>query len=208
MRLFAGLRERAGTDSIEVDLPPGSTASDLLDAVADITGGTPCVVAVNREYSGPTQQIFSGDEVALVPPVSGGAPAHVHVGPEPISIEDLAGRVGDPGAGAVVTFSGVTRAVELLEYESYTEMAVAKITELAEAILAREDIFGVAAVHRTGSIKLGETSVGIAVSGAHRGDAFSAARDLIDRIKEEAPIWKVEVEGNDRHRVEGTLPGG
>lgn len=207
VRLFAGLRERAGTDSIEVDLPPGSTASDLLDAVADLTGGTPCVVAVNRQYSGPTQQIFSGDEVALVPPVSGGGPAHVHVGPEPIDIQDLAGRVGDPGAGAVVTFTGVTRTVERLDYEAYTEMALAKIVELAEAILARENVFGVAAAHRTGSVPLGEASVGIAVSGAHRDDAFTAARDLIDRIKDEAPIWKVEINGTDRHRVAGKLPG-
>jgi len=206
VRLFAGLRERAGTDSIEVELPAGSTASDLLDAVLDITGGASCVVAINREYSGPTQQIFSGDEVALVPPVSGGSPAFVHVGPEPIDLADLAERVGDPSAGAVVTFTGVTRTVELLEYEAYAEMALTKITELAEAILARPNVFGVAAAHRTGPVTLSEASVGIAVSGAHRGDAFDAARDLIDQIKEQAPIWKVEVDGADRRRVEGNLP--
>ena len=206
VRLFAGLRERAGTDSIEVELPAGSTASDLLDAVVDITGGASCVVAINREYSGPTQQIFSGDEVALVPPVSGGGPAFVHVGPEPIDLADLAERVGDPGAGAIVTFTGVTRTVERLEYEAYTEMALTKIAELTEAILARPNVFGVAAAHRTGDVKLGEASVGIAVSGAHRGDAFDAARDLIDQIKDQAPIWKVEVDGAERRTVEGNLP--
>ena len=206
VRLFAGLRERAGKDSIEVELPAGSTASDLLDAVADVTGGSSCVVAINREYSGPTQQIFPGDEVALVPPVSGGGPAFVHVGPEPIDVADLAGRVGDPGAGAIVTFTGVTRTVERLEYEAYTEMAVLKITELAEAILARPNVLGVAAAHRTGDVELSAASVGIAVSGAHRGDAFDAARDLIDQIKAEAPIWKVEVDGDARNRPDGNTP--
>ena len=187
-------------------MPTGCTAADLLNAVADVTGGSSCVVAINREYSGPTQQIFPGDEVALVPPVSGGGPAFVHVGPELIDLGDLASRVGDPGAGAIVTFTGVTRTVERLEYEAYSEMALQKITELAEAILARTNVFGVAAAHRTGSVELGQASVGIAVSGAHRGDAFDAARDLIDQIKAEAPIWKVEVEAGQKHRVEGAVP--
>ena len=125
----------------------------------------------------------------------------------PIDLQALAAHVGDPGAGAIVTFAGVTREVEQLDYEAYDEMALAKLTALAEAVLARDGVFGVAVAHRTGTVALGESSVGIAVSGAHRDEAFSGARDLIDRIKEEVPIWKVEVDGADRRRVEGTLPG-
>ena len=206
VRLFAGLRERAGTGEVEVELPAGATTDDLLDRLSDTVGEATVVVAVNRQYCGPGTVINPGDEVALVPPVSGGAAPFVHVGPEPVDVQALAGLVGDPGAGAIVTFAGVTREVERLEYEAYAEMAASRIKELAEAILAREGVFGVAAAHRTGAVKLGEASVGIAVSGAHREEAFAAARDMIDQIKAQAPIWKVEVEGETRTRIEGVAP--
>jgi len=206
VRLFAGVRERAGKEVVEVEVPDSATTDDVLKALADVVGEARCVVAVNKEYVGPGMPIRAGDEVAIVPPISGGSQAFAHLGPEPIDLGDLVQRVGDPGAGGIATFLGVTREVDELEYEAYGEMALAKLTELAEQILARDKVFGVAVAHRTGTVPLGEASVGIAVAGAHRDQAFDGARDLIDLLKEQVPIWKVEVDGADRRRVEGTLP--
>jgi molybdopterin synthase catalytic subunit len=206
VRLFAGVRERAGKEVVEVEVPDSATTDDVLKALADVVGEARCVVAVNKEYVGPGMPIRAGDEVAIVPPISGGSQAFAHLGPEPIDLGDLVQRVGDPGAGGIATFLGVTREVDELEYEAYGEMALAKLTELAEQILARDKVFGVAVAHRTGTVALGEASVGIAVAGAHRDQAFDGARDLIDLLKEQVPIWKVEVDGADRRRVEGTLP--
>ena len=206
VRLFAGLRERAGQDEVEVELPDGSTTTDLLESLSDLVADTRCVVAVNRQYTGPGVILSQGDEVALVPPVSGGSGPWIHVGPEPIDQQALAEKVGDPGAGAIVTFIGVTREVEWLDYEAYAEMARERIREICDQAKVAHGLLGVAAAHRTGAVPLGEASVGIAVSGAHRGEAFAGARDVIDRIKDEAPIWKVEVDGADRRRVEGNLP--
>jgi molybdopterin synthase catalytic subunit len=206
VRLFAGVRERAGKEIVEVEIPDQATTDDVLEALADVVGEARCVVAVNREYVGPGMPVRAGDEVAIVPPVSGGAPAFVHLGPEPIDLDDLVSQVGDPGAGGIATFLGVTREVEKLEYEAYDDMAVMKMTEMAEQILSRDQVLGVAIAHRVGTVPLGEASVGIAVAGAHRGQAFDGARDLIDLLKEQVPIWKVEVDGADRRRVDGTLP--
>jgi molybdopterin synthase catalytic subunit len=206
VRLFAGVRERAGNEVVEVEVPDSATTDDVLKALADVVGEARCVVAVNKEYVGPGMPVRPGDEVAIVPPISGGAQAFAHLGPEPIDLGDLVQRVGDPGAGGIATFLGVTREVGELEYEAYDEMALAKLTQLAEAILARDHVFGVAVAHRTGTVPLGEASVGIAVAGAHRDQAFDGARDLIDLLKEQVPIWKVEVDGTDRRRVDGTLP--
>lgn len=206
VRLFAGVRERAGKEFVEVELPDLATTDDVLEALADVVGESRCVVAVNKEYVGAGMPVRAGDEVAIVPPISGGAQAYAHLGPEPIDLNDLVSRVGDPGAGGIATFLGVTREVEQLEYEAYDEMALAKLSELAEQILARDQVFGVAVAHRTGPVPLGEASVGIAVAGAHRDQAFDGARDLIDLLKEQVPIWKVEVDGADRRRVDGTLP--
>jgi molybdopterin synthase catalytic subunit len=206
VRLFAGVRERAGKEVVEVEVPDSATTDDVLKALADVVGEARCVVAVNKEYVGPGMPIRAGDEVAIVPPISGGSQAFAHLGPEPIDLGDLVQRVGDPGAGGIATFLGVTREVDELEYEAYGEMALAKLTELAEQILTRDKVFGVAVAHRTGTVALGEASVGIAVAGAHRDQAFDGARDLIDLLKEQVPIWKVEVDGADRRRVEGTLP--
>lgn len=206
VRLFAGIRERAGRDSVELELGSGATTDDVLDALADLIADSPCVVAVNRQYTGPAQAINPGDEVAIVPPVSGGSGAWVHVGPEPIDPAALAQNVGDPGAGAIVTFLGVTRDVDSLDYEAYGEMAKERITAICAAAQSAHGLHAVACAHRVGNVPLGEASVGIAVSSAHRDAAFAGARHVIDRIKEEVPIWKVEIDGADRRRVEGTLP--
>jgi len=215
VRLFAGLRERAGAQHIEVELPDGAVVGDLLAAMA----GTPvgelrpgqCVVAVNREYAAVGEPIRAGDEVALIPPVSGGSAAagpvrSVRVTEEPLDVAAASAAVRDPRAGAVVLFEGVTREVPELDYEAYAEMAVERLGAIAEEEVARHGLCAAAVEHRVGTVPLGEPSVIVAASAPHRGEAFAGARALIDRVKAEAPIWKVEVSGADRRRVEGALP--
>jgi molybdopterin synthase catalytic subunit len=206
VRLFAGLRERAGAAHVDVELPDDATVGDLLAALE--LAPRSCVAAINREYADAGTRIAPGDEVALVPPVSGGAGAvrHVRVTAEPLDLAALARAVRDPRAGAVVVFEGVTREVAELEYEAYVEMAEPMLARIAAEEAARHGLCAVAVEHRTGTVPLGEPSVVVAASGAHRGEAFAGARAVIDRVKAEAPIWKVEVDGADRRRVEGTLP--
>src|SRR5215210_1135219 len=202
VRLFAGLRERAGTDRLEIELPGGATVADLLAAM----GGTPvgplapraCVVAVNRAYAAPEDPIAEGDEVALVPPVSGGAGGpvrHVRITGDRLDLAAIAGSVRDPSAGAVVVFEGVTREVPELRYEAYAEMAEARLRAIGEEEAARHGLCAVALEHRVGTVPLSDPSVVVAAAAPHRGEAFAGARALIDRVKAEAPIWKVEVTG-------------
>src|SRR3954469_8912462 len=211
VRLFAGLRERAGSERIEVELPDGATVADLLAAME--LAPRSCVAAVNRQYAGPDTPIGAGDEVALVPPVSGGATApaartvrRVRVTAEPLEVAALAAAVRDPRAGAVVLFEGVTREVEELDYEAYVEMAEPRLAAIAEEEAVRHGLCAVAVEHRTGTVPLSEPSVLVAVSAPHRGEAFAGARAVIDRVKAEAPIWKKEVEGSEGRWVEGRLP--
>jgi MoaE-MoaD fusion protein len=212
VRLFAGLRERAGTDRLQIEVADDARVADVLAAMA----GTPvgeirpkeCVVAVNREYADADEPVNAGDEVALVPPVSGGeSPVrHIRVTAEPLDLSSLAAAVRDPRAGGVVLFEGVTRDVPELDYEAYAEMAQTKLEQIAAEEAERHGLCAVAIEHRTGAVALSEPSVIVAASAPHRGEAFAGARALIDRVKAEAPIWKVEVDGADRRRVEGTLP--
>ena len=178
--------------------------ADLLAAM-DIAPRS-CVAAINREYADPGDRIGPGDEVALVPPVSGGGRAAVRVTGEPLDVAALSAAVRDPRAGAVVLFEGVTREVPELDYEAYAEMAAERIERIAAEEAERHGLCAVAVEHRTGTVPLGEPSVIVAASAPHRGEAFAGARAVIDRVKAEAPIWKVEVDGADRRRVEGTLP--
>jgi molybdopterin synthase catalytic subunit len=134
------------------------------------------------------------------------AVAHARVTQEPLSLDALALRVSRPGAGAVVTFQGTTRDVDRLEYEAYAEMAEERIAAILADCMARHGLEAAAAEHRTGTVPLGEASVIVAVSAAHRGEAFAGAREAIDRIKAEAPIWKREVEDGQGRWVEGTPP--
>ncbi len=214
VRLFAVFRERAGRDRLALELPEGATVADALAAAArepglgELLPRMPARVAVNHEYASEDAVIEAGDELALIPPVSGGAtaPAPVRVTDEPLSIINLANSVGRPGAGAVVVFCGVTRAVERLEYEAYGEMAEQRIAAILDECTARHGLEAAAAEHRVGSVPLGEPSVVVAVSAAHREEAFAGAREAIDRIKAEAPIWKREVDGGEGAWVEGTTP--
>lgn len=191
VRLFAVLRERAGSEVLELELPDGARVKDALAEIAPLSDGIPVVMAVNHEYADAELALSAGDELALIPPVSGGA-VHARVLAEPLSLDRLVGLVRDPAAGAVVTFAGVTREVEALEYEAYTEMAERKLGAIVAEAAARHEICAAAVEHRVGTVPLSEPSVTIAVSAPHRAEAFAAAREIIDRVKAEAPIWKQE----------------
>jgi molybdopterin synthase catalytic subunit len=212
VRLFAGLRERAGADRVEVELPEGASVADLLLAMGTTPVGElaprSCIVALNREYASEDALVAETDEVALVPPVSGGESAVrlAAVLDAPLDLAAVSAAVRDPRAGAVVTFEGVTREVEALDYEAYAEMATAKLRAIGEEEAARHGLCAVALVHRCGRVPLSEPSVIVAASAPHRGEAFAGARALIDRVKAEAPIWKVELTAEGARRVEGTLP--
>ena len=210
VRLFAILRERAGASEVTVELPEGARVRDALAALGGLADGLPLVMAVNREYAPEDAPLDPGDELALIPPVSGGEAAvtHVRVTAEPLSLDALVARVRDPRAGAVVTFQGVTREVDRLEYEAYTEMAEPAIAAIVEAAVERHGLCAAAAEHRVGEVALSEPSVAVAVSAPHRGEAFAGAREIIDRLKAEAPIWKKEVEGGEGRWVEGARPAG
>ena len=205
VRLFAILRERAGAGSVTLELPEGASVRDALDSLAGLAEGIPLVMAVNREYASEEQVLDAGDELALIPPVSGGGP-WVGLSAEPLSLDALAARVRDPRAGAVVTFSGVTREVDRLEYEAYAEMATQRMTAIADEAVERHGLCAAAVEHRVGEVPLSEPSVIVAVSAPHRGEAFAGAREIIDRVKAEAPIWKKEIEGEEERWVEGAEP--
>ena len=207
MRLFAMLRERAGAGELTLELADGARVADALAELRELAGGLPLVMAVNREYASEDTVLDPGDELALIPPVSGGERAvWASVTTDPLSVDDLVARVRDPAAGAVVTFQGVTRQVERLEYEAYVEMAEQRLAAIVEEALERHGLCAAAAEHRVGEVPLSEPSVAVAVSAPHRGEAFAGAREIIDRIKAEAPIWKKEVEGGEERWVEGTRP--
>jgi len=204
VRLFAILRQRAGRDTLELDLPDDARVSDALAAVDDLAGGLTLVMAVNREYAAADHPLAAGDELALIPPVSGGATTapHVAIREAPLSADAVVARVRDPRAGAIVVFEGVTRDVGWLDYEAYVEMATERITAIVLAAVERHGLCAAAAEHRVGRVALSEPSVIVAVSAAHRGEAFAGAREIIDAIKAQAPIWKTE----EGEWVEGAPP--
>lgn len=214
VKLFATLRERAGTDSVELELAEGATVADAIAALgsapglADVGGRLPVRLAVNREYAFDDAPIAPGDELAAIPPVSGGErrQPHARVSAEPLDPAAVARAVADPSAGAIVTFQGTTRDVQALEYEAYAEMATEQICAILIECVERHGLRAAAAEHRVGEVPLGEPSVVVAVSAAHRTEAFAGAREAIDRIKAEAPIWKKEISGGEETWVEGALP--
>jgi MoaE-MoaD fusion protein len=192
--LFAALRERYGAPEVVLELPDGAVVGDALERLSTVTDGVPAVMAVNREYADRAAALHEGDEVALIPPVSGGSVSSLHarVTDRPIALAPLIELVRDPRAGAVVTFEGVTREVPELEYEAYAEMAESQIAEIVAQAVERHGLCAAAAEHRIGTVPLSEPSVAIAVSAPHRDAAFAGAREIIDEIKARAPIWKKE----------------
>ncbi len=205
IRLFAQLRERAGADAIEAELADGATVADALSQLAqssplgDLLARLPVRMAVNRELADADTQLHPDDELALLPPVSGGSGAHVRITDQPIVAARVTDLVRRSGAGAIVTFEGTVREVEFLEYEAYREMAEERMSAIVGECMERHGLEAAAAEHRVGRVALGEPGVVVAVSAAHREAAFAGARELIDRIKEQAPIWKQELNA-DRAR--------
>ena len=221
VRLFAIMRERAGTGELELELAPGARVGDALlalaeqPALAELIRRLPVRLAVNREYAAAETELHSGDELALIPPVSGGAGARrtaavgARICVEPLSRDRLLAEVNDPGAGAVVLFEGRTRDVERLDYEAYVEMAGERLEQIMRECAERHSLLAAVAAHRVGAVPLGEPSVIVAVAAAHREEAFAGAREAIDRIKAEAPIWKREHPHDAEARwMPGTVPPG
>jgi molybdopterin synthase catalytic subunit/molybdopterin converting factor small subunit len=196
VRLFAALRERAGAGSVELELPDSAIVGDVWPALE--LGDEPAglLYAVNRGYAEKTAALASGDEVAVIPPVSGG---DFRLSEEPLSLEAVAAEVKDDAAGAIATFVGTTRArsrgrdVLHLDYEAYEGMAEEVMAELADSLKTKYELCEVAIHHRVGRVEIGDTSVVIAVSAPHRADALSACRDAIDELKVTVPLWKKEV---------------
>lgn len=208
VRIFAGLADLLGVRRVRVSLPHRATVADLvaeIESRADAPGAierTRVAFAVNRAYAPPSTVLADGDEVALIPPVSGGAletvPVHCRITHQPLSTDRVIARVRSPRAGAIVTFHGVTREVAHLDYEAYVEMAGPLMERLLGEVAVKCGLLAVAAEHRVGSVALGEASVVIAAAAAHRAEAFAGARAAIDRIKAEVPIWKREIDDSGR----------
>jgi MoaE-MoaD fusion protein len=196
VKLFAGLRERAGSAERELELPEGARVADVwapLDLGEEPEG---LLYAVNKEYAPAARRLDDGDEVALIPPVSGGA---YRLTPDPIDPGAVVAEVADDRAGAIATFLGTTRiesrgrAVVHLEYEAYEGMAEQVMAEIAEALTSRYDLCKIAITHRIGRVGIGEASVAIAVSAPHREHALAACKEAIDTLKVDVPLWKKEI---------------
>ena len=196
VKLFAAVREQAGGREVELELADGSSVDDVWPALGLGVEPAGIVYAVNRSYVVRGAPLADGDEVAVIPPVSGGA---FRLSVEPLSVERVNAEVASDDAGAIATFVGTTRArsrgrdVIRLEYEAYEEMAEAEMARIASELKARHDVLDVAIHHRVGPVEIGETSVVIAVSAPHRAAAFAACREAIDTLKQTVPLWKKEL---------------
>jgi molybdopterin synthase catalytic subunit/molybdopterin converting factor small subunit len=196
VKLFAGLREQTGTAERTLTLAKGARVADVWQTLG--LGDEPpgLLYALNRAYTEPERLLEDGDEVALIPPVSGGSYV---VTDEPLSLDRAVAEVADARAGAIATFTGTVRNVSRdrdvrhLEYDAYAEMAEEVMAELAARLRARYDVHAVAIHHRIGRVEIGDATVVIAVSAPHRHDALAACRDAIDELKETVPVWKKEV---------------
>jgi molybdopterin synthase catalytic subunit len=206
VRYFAVVRERIGREEETIEVPAGATVGSALDQLGLRHDALRALrrylqVAVNQEMAGPERSLAEGDELALIPPVAGGAGSERHaiVVDRPPSLDACLAAVRDARLGGVVTFTGIVRArsqgrdVERLEYEAYAGMAEKVFAEIADEI---ERFFAgtrVAIEHRVGKLVVGDVAVVIAVAAPHRQEAFRACHEVIDRLKARAPIWKKEI---------------
>lgn len=218
VKLFANLREAVGARQLEREVTAGATVDDLLSGLRrdfpDLDRSGRTIISLNQQFAGPEAHLQEGDEIALFPPVSGGAgddDGKFQITLEPISLDEVAARVVMPHTGAVAVFGGVVRnvsagkSVSHLEYEAYEAMAVAKLRQVAdEARQQWPDIVDIAIVQRIGPLRVGETAVAVAVSSGHRHEGcFEACRYAIDRLKQIVPIWKKEYSPDGAVWVEG-----
>jgi MoaE-MoaD fusion protein len=196
VKLFAGLRERAGESERELELDAGTRVSDVWRSLGLGEEPEGLLYAVNKEYAPPDRRLSEGDEVALIPPVSGG---EFRLTADPIDVGAVIAEVADDQAGAVATFLGTTRVrsrgrtVLYLEYEAYEGMAEKVMEEIASTLRERYELCRIAIAHRIGRVGIGETSVAIAVSAPHREHALAACKEAIDTLKVDVPLWKKEV---------------
>jgi len=206
IRLFAGLRERAGTARRELeDVARVADVWSRLDLGDEPAG---LLYAVNREYAERDRELRDGDEVALIPPVSGGA---FRISAEPLDLGAAVAEAASDEAGAIATFVGTVRSssrgreVDHLEYEAFEEMAEPMLERLAGELTAKHGLSAVAIHHRVGRVEIGEASVVIAVSAPHRAAALDACREAIDTLKTTIPLWKKEVyEGGEEWIGQGS----
>jgi molybdopterin synthase catalytic subunit len=200
---FAVARERLGRDEELVELPDNACVADLLGRLRERHDGFSALepmlkVAVNQDFVTSDEALADDDEVALIPPVSGGA-SIIRVSDAPLSLDEVVRAVSHEAQGGLVTFTGVVRrhsrgkTVVRLEYEAYRPMAEKKMRQIAETIEAEIAGARLAMVHRVGVLAVGEAAVVIAASAAHRGEAFEACHRAIDHLKESVPIWKKEI---------------
>ena len=196
VKLFAGLRERAGESERELELDAGARLSDVWRPLGLGEQPEGLLYAVNKEYAPPDRRLSEGDEVALIPPVSGG---EFRLTADPIDVGAVIAEVADGQAGAVATFLGTTRVrsrgrtVLYLEYQAYEGMAERVMEEIANTLRERYELCRIAITHRIGRVGIGETSVAIAVSAPHREHALAACKEAIDTLKVDVPLWKKEV---------------
>jgi molybdopterin synthase catalytic subunit len=217
VRLFARLREQAGTETEQIELPAGSTLADVYEALRrrhpaleiDLKAVR---AALNQEFKDWSSEVADGDEVAFIPPVSGGAHGVgvlFELTADPLDARRLEAAVWHSSAGAICTFTGVVRdnsrgrSVTHLDYEAYAEMATAQMRKIGDEIGAQWPEARVAMAHRTGSLEIGEASVVVSVSCPHRAEAIAACRWGIDRLKESVPIWKKEHAADGTYWIEG-----
>jgi molybdopterin synthase catalytic subunit/molybdopterin converting factor small subunit len=205
VRLFAGLRERAGWSERTVD---AATVADVWPALGLGEEPTGLLYAVNKAYAARETALSEGDEVALIPPVSGGA---FRLTEESIDPAAVIREVSDPRAGGIATFIGTTRVesrgrtVHYLDYEAYGGMAEQVMAEIADELKRKHELCEVAIAHRTGRVDIGDLSVVIAVSAPHRADALAACKEAIDTLKQTVPLWKKEVyEGGEEWIGQGS----
>lgn len=203
---FGVLKDVAGRSSDVLTLPDQATAADVIKHYEERMTGLrgmlfSIAVSVNQEYAAADVQLHAGDEVALLPPVSGGSgdnAPYIRLVYERIVPHDIVPHLERPEDGAIVIFDGIVRnnsrgrATQYLDYESYEAMALKRLHEIAADALEQFAIRNLAIVHRLGRIEIGESSVLIAVFSAHRAAAFDACRWLIDTLKKTVPIWKKE----------------
>jgi molybdopterin synthase catalytic subunit len=218
--LFGSLREAAGAKELSVELPAGASVAELRALLADsqpafAAFGARLRVAVNRRFSADGAALADGDEVAFLPPVSGGcgvqtsaSPARCSLSEHPLDAAEVSARVAGPDTGGLVTFAGAVReqsrgrVIRHLEYEAYPPMALAEMERICNEAAERWRGARVAIAHRTGHLAIGELAVVVAAAAPHRAEAFEACRFAIDRLKQSVPIWKKEVATDGEHWVD------